>query len=266
MPQRIDLISTDFDGTLVDHESANPFPSLLGEVLTRFQKEGGKWVINTGRSLWHAVEGIEIFLGAAQPDYIIANEREIYRWEPGSASWLDVLPWNEQCARDHQVLFHDFKPHMERIADWLNRHTRAQCVREAGVLHGLIADSEREMEAILGFLESIEHECPDLAHQRNLVYLRFCHRLYSKGTALRHLAGLLGITSSTIFAVGDHQNDLSMLTGEPAALVACPINAIDEVKALVQQAEGIVAGARCGSGVLEALGEHLPELVNPLVG
>jgi len=261
----IALISTDFDGTLVDHDSAVAFPPQLGVALTRFQERGGRWVINTGRSLWHTVEGIELFLGSARPDFIIANEREIYRWEPSWNSWLDWLPWNKTCYEDHEQLFRKARPHLSMVEDWLKRETRAQPVHEGTDLHGIIASNEAEMERILEFISAFESACPDLAHQRNMIYLRFCHRNYSKGTALAHLAQALNIDRKTVFAVGDHQNDLSMLTGEPAALVACPSNAIPEVKTLVAHANGHLAQARCGSGVLEALAEWMPELVNDLL-
>ncbi len=262
----IALISTDFDGTLVDHESATPFPPQLGTFLTRYQAQGGRWVINTGRTLWHAVEGVEIFLGDAQPDYIIANEREIYRWEPGSESWLDVLPWNSTCFQAHNKLFRDAEPHLQTVQQWLRQETRAQPVMENGVLHGVIAESESEMDRIVAHLATYEMACPELSHQRNLIYLRLCHRNYSKGTALAHLAGLLRISAAEVFAVGDHENDLSMLTGGPAGQVACPSNAIEAVKTLVRKADGKVAGARCGSGVLEILVESMPELARDLLG
>lgn len=52
----------------------------------------------------------------------------------------------------------------------------------------------------------------------------------SKGSALEHLAELLGITTDNIMACGDEENDLSMLTtvGFPVAME----NGTDEVKAV----------------------------------
>ncbi|MBI4028385.1 MAG: HAD hydrolase family protein [Verrucomicrobia bacterium] len=56
-----------------------------------------------------------------------------------------------------------------------------------------------------------------------------------------------------VFAAGDNFNDLSMLDGAHAGMVAAPANAIPEVKATVLSAGGYVARRLCGHGILEAL-------------
>ena len=43
---------------------------------------------------------------------------------------------------------------------------------------------------------------------RNDVYARFSHAAYNKGTALAELTRRLGLHSRTVFAAGDHLNDL----------------------------------------------------------
>ena len=74
----------------------------------------------------------------------------------------------------------------------------------------------------------------------------------SQKGALAELARLTEIPRETIFACGDHHNDLSMLDGRYAALPACPANAIPEVKEAVRRADGWVAEKEAGAGVHEA--------------
>jgi len=258
------LISTDFDGTLIDHESATPFPPQLGELLSRFQANGGRWVINTGRTLWHTEEGITMFLNGACPNFVIASEREIYH-ATADGTWESDEVWNTRCFTEHERMFQESAPFLERCATWLRKHTRTQEMMENGVLNGIIAESEPEMERILEWLESNSHGTQELSWQRNMIYLRFCHRDYSKGSALGHLAGTLGLTPEQVFAAGDHHNDLSMLDGKYARMLACPVNAIEAVRKLVRQGDGMVSHARCGSGVLEALATLMPELAADLL-
>jgi hydroxymethylpyrimidine pyrophosphatase-like HAD family hydrolase len=89
--------------------------------------------------------------------------------------------------------------------------------------------------------EKVVAEHPDFDFQRNAIYLRFSHRDYTKGTALRELARELGVERERILAVGDNHNDLSMLDGAHAAMVACPANAVPEVRQAVEAAAGWVS-------------------------
>src|SRR5205823_14168892 len=124
-------------------------------------------------------------------------------------------------------------------------------------LAGLIAASEEEMDRVTEFIEGARAKEPKFNYQRNTIYLRFCHADYHKGAALAELARLIDIPRESIFAAGDHHNDISMLDGEVAGVPACPANAIEEVKAAVRSAGGYVAQREHGAGVREALRHFL---------
>lgn len=109
------------------------------------------------------------------------------------------------------------------------------------------------MEQVAAELTEAAAHHPDFAFQRNTIYLRFCHRAYHKGSALQELCRLEGLSREEVFAAGDNLNDLSMLDGRPAALTACPANAMLLVKETVQASGGYVAGASFGAGVAEAM-------------
>ena len=82
-------------------------------------------------------------------------------------------------------------------------------------------------------LDALKAAVPKFSYQRNSIYLSLCHADYDKGTALAELGRLIGVGPEGTFAIGDHQNDLPMLNGVHARHVACPANAIEEVKRVV---------------------------------
>ena len=61
---------------------------------------------------------------------------------------------------------------------------------------------------------------------------------------------------SNIFAAGDNHNDLSMLCGANARMVACPANAVPKVREMVRAAGGYVANAIAGEGMSQALDHY----------
>ena len=176
------LISTDFDGTLIEHGNPAPFSPLLVEVLTALRGRGVRWAINTGRTLESLEEGLESFALSVHPDYVLTAEREIYQPGPAGRGWVDYGDWNQRCAERHKVLFDAAGPLLREVADFVRRDTCAQLHYgryprgSSGhpELNGLIATDDAEMERILAFVDRFKGQVPDFSYQRNAIYLSFC--------------------------------------------------------------------------------------------
>lgn len=247
----IRLISTDFDGTLVCHASDPVFDRECMELIRRLQQEGTIWAINTGRSVSLLEEGLLDFDLPIQPDFILTSERDVFR--PVGRGWEPYGDWNARCARAHEDLFQSASSVLAEVVDFVSRETKARVIYEADAPRGIIATSEEELDRVTQFLDAARAATPKFHYQRNTIYLRFCHADYHKGAALAELARLTNIGRESIFACGDHHNDISMLDGRHAGLPACPANAIPEVKEAVRRAGGWIACRECGAGVHEAL-------------
>lgn len=248
----IRLISTDFDGTLIGHPSDGRCVPALADALAEAKHGGAFWAVNTGRSLEHALEGLDIFAAPVSPDFLLTLEREIH--EPdGRGGWRDLGDWNRICRERHEVLFDESSGVLAQLTDHFATFPDTTLIEEAGRLIGLVTASEAVMDLVTAEVAKFRAEFPDLAYQRNTIYLRFCHKDYDKGSALAELAWSLGIAPDGVFAAGDHFNDLPMLRPEVAACLGCPSNAIPEVKRAVENANGVVSKKPAGAGVAEAL-------------
>ena len=264
----IRLISTDFDGTLVEHGNAAPFAPLLVEVLHALRRHGVRWAINTGRTMPMLAEALRTFALPIQPDFALTSEREVFRPAAGGGGWEDFGDWNERCARVHREFFAGAAPVLEEAVAFLQAETGARTVYDQEArgaegrpeLAGLVAQDELEMDRIVRYLETLKSRLPELGYQRNTVYLRFCHAGYDKGVALSELGRLLDVPPEARFAVGDHHNDIPMLNGIHAHQVACPANSVGDVKQVVADAGGYVAAGGYSAGVIEALRHYCGEL------
>lgn len=254
----IRLLSTDFDGTLVNHFANPPVALEFLQLLGDLRASGVVWAVNTGRAVHHIVEGLDEFGFPFRPDFILTSERDVFR--PGEGdSWEPYGNWNERCAEVHRELLVQSGSLIDQIRSYLEDQTEAKLIFEEDAPVGIIASDEEEMDTIVDFIDEERYRVPEFYYQRNTMYLRFCHSAYHKGAALGELARLLGLGKEEIFAAGDHLNDLSMLDGRYASFAACPANAVDAVKDTVRSAAGYVASAECSAGVLEALMHFLPE-------
>ena len=251
MPHTIHLISTDFDGTLVSHANDPVFDRDCMELIRELQRDGAIWAINTGRSVSLLEEGLEDFAFPIRPDFILTSERDVFR--PVNGGWEPYGDWNERCAQAHAELYESASRVLSEVVDFVSRETRARVIYEAEEPAGVIASSEAEMDRLTRFIDEAKAEESKFHYQRNTIYLRFCHADYHKGAALAELSRLTSIGRETIFAAGDHHNDMPMLDGRYAGLPACPANAIDAVKDAVRSANGFVAENEYGAGVHEAL-------------
>jgi len=253
MPQKIRLLSTDFDGTLVAHDSDPVLDPDCMKLIQELQDGGAIWAINTGRSVQLLESGLIDFDFPVHPDFILTSERDIFRPSGNGGNWEAYGDWNIRVARDHAELYASASSVLAEVLDFVNQKTRARIIYERTGPEGLIAQDEEEMNRIVAFIDEARAPHPKFHYQRNTVYLRFCHADYHKGAALAELSRLVEIPREQTFAAGDHHNDVSMLDGRYAQFPACPANAIPEVKAAVREAGGYVAQGACGTGVYEAL-------------
>jgi HAD superfamily hydrolase (TIGR01484 family) len=264
---RIQLLSIDFDGTLVSRGAEPVFDGQCMELIRELQDGGAIWAINTGRSVDLLETGLVEFALPIRPNFILTTERDVFRPGRNGDRWEPFGEWNERCARDHAELFSSAEPVLAEFVDFATNQTKARLIYNSGGLEGLAADSEEEMDRITDFIRKASAEHAKLDYQRNGIYLRFCHADYHKGSALAELARLLEVPREKIFAAGDHHNDVSMLDGRFAAMPSCPANAIPEVQDAVRNAGGYTAQKPHGAGVHEALLHFVNEQsVEPLKG
>jgi HAD superfamily hydrolase (TIGR01484 family) len=248
----IRLLSTDFDGTLVEHGAIPPVSPALFAALEVLRERGALWAINTGRVLWHIEAGIREFDFPFPPDFVLTSEREVFTRDE-NGKWVDFGDWNKRCADDHDWLFTQASPLLVDIHARFDGERWAHFEYDGERMVGIVTDTDAQMDEVCVFLERERLRVPGFNFMRNTIYLRFCHEAYSKGTALGELARLTGVTREETFAAGDHFNDIPMLDGRFAQWVACPDNAHDAVKRAVREADGHVAEASASDGVVEAL-------------
>lgn len=246
------LISTDFDGTLIEPGTESRCSPALAAALDGHAARGGLWAINTGRSLEHTLSGLKHFRPPVSPDFLLTNERDVYHHRDGMG-WVAHGSWNETCRRRHAELFQEAEKIFSFVQELEERIPHFSVLYEDELPAGLVTTTEEVMEQVAREIERASAHHPDFTFQRNTIYLRFCHKEYHKGSALGELCRLEGIGREEVFAVGDHFNDLSMLDGRFAAMTGCPSNAIPIVKDTVRASGGCVANSLWGDGVAEAI-------------
>src|SRR5436853_1610853 len=105
MYSRIELLSVDFDGTLVSRAGEPVLDAQCMELIRELQQWGAIWAINTGRSVDLLESGLSDFSFPFRPDFILTSERDVFRPSQTGGAWEAYGDWNERCARDHRELF-----------------------------------------------------------------------------------------------------------------------------------------------------------------
>jgi hypothetical protein len=251
----IKLISTDFDGTLFAEFENPPIPDVLQRVIADLQSKGAKWTINTGRDMSSLMESLGRAGIKIEPDYLVLVEREIYTHQ--ESVYVSLEEWNSQCAQAHSELFARVREDVPRLIDWVNERYHARMYEDSYSPFCLIAGTNDEADVIHEFLKEYALSIENLTVVRNDIYARFSHSSYNKGTALAELTRRLGFRKEEVFAVGDHLNDLPMLSQKFARWLAAPANAVEEVKACVRKEGGYVSQLPHGYGVAEAIKYYL---------
>lgn len=250
------LICTDFDGTIADG-NGQPISPVFFERLYAWRQRGPVyWIINTGRTYESLHDELTLRQAPIWPDWIVAIEREI--WLVRNRRAVGWFEWNRKCELMHTQLFESVNPVWKFVEDYIVHHTNAQLVEDAGSPLGIIASSDEEADEISAYITPLLKDWPTLVAVRNSIYFRFSHRFYHKGVCLEAIANGLGVLPMQTFVIGDHLNDLPMMDRRYARHLACPGNAVDEVKEKVQTEGGYVAQATVAEGTVEAWDQLFP--------
>jgi hydroxymethylpyrimidine pyrophosphatase-like HAD family hydrolase len=247
------ILSFDFDGTLVHPEGSQfRFHPGMGQLLQQLQGQGAALVINTGRSLSQTLQGIGQYGMFIKPDFIIAQECEIYK--PGWLSqWVDFGSWNGEARQAHKRFMRDHAGFLQNVKQLVETQGRGDFLTGDLGEVGIVAKTDADLDEVCLLIEQTRARHPDIGYHRNGIYLRFSHSGYSKGSALQELARLLDLTSADCFAAGDNYNDLSMLQPKVARMIACPSNSLEPIKEHVRRLGGYVAESEASTGMMEAL-------------
>ena len=255
MPSPIKLISTDFDGTLFAEFESPPIPRQLLDLIARLQSDGAKWIINTRREMSSLMETLARAGILLEPDYLVLVEREIHLHR--NSQYVPLEDWNAECTRTHADLFALLEPALPRVIESIKQRFHASIYEDAYSPLCLIARDNEQMDAIHNYLNEFCLSIPNLTVVRNDVYARFSHQAFNKGSALGEIARRLGIASREVLAVGDHLNDLPMLSPQYANFLAAPANAVPCVKEAVLKAGGYISPRPHGHGVADAIKYYL---------
>src|ERR1700745_2748534 len=144
----IQLLSVDFDGTLVSRAGEPALDMQCMELIRELQNDGAIWAINTGRSVDLLESGLADFSFPIHPDFILTSERDVFRPGQNGDKWEAFGDWNERCARDHAELFSCAEPVIAEFVDFVKEKTKARLLYNSEGLEGLVAANDEEMDSI----------------------------------------------------------------------------------------------------------------------
>jgi len=260
---QIKLLATDLDGTLFSRsESLSLYDDFRSRLQTLRTKHDALWVVCTGRSLRSFQNGFASMQAMGLiPDYVIVNHAYIYRRSRNGYrphyTWNFMIHYHMWSSRLYMKeaiqKWHKLVTDMSDNAKTIYYRRNRLCFRFT---------NEEEAQAVAKLLEEKSREF------RHLRVFRFEQEVdvrmvpFTKGLALENLATHLGIGASSILAIGNGHNDISMLDGTVAKYVGCPDNAETDVMQVVNKVGGHVASRKVMGGVVDVIDAYLDDCVN----
>jgi Cof subfamily protein (haloacid dehalogenase superfamily) len=266
----IKLIAIDIDGTLVN--SAKKLTSCVRKTIAQAKSRGIKVVICTGRPLAGVQSLLEQLSLANQPDqYVISFGGAMIQATDGKQIALKPISYEnyldlEFLARKKQLHFHalsqnkiytanrdigHYTVYESRLVNLEIAYRTPEELREIQLVKGMFIDDESKLS------QAMQDWQPFAALEKELVftksapfYLEANAQGVNKGSALKTLGETLQLRPSEMMAIGDENNDLSMI--EIAGLGVAMGNAIP----IVKQAADVITTDNDHDGVAQAIKEY----------
>lgn len=227
-PAPVKLIAVDLDGTVLGHDqSASPrVLAALHEAAAR----GVKVTIATGRNVPSTRKYAEMLginapaicgQGGAIHDFASGQTLRSIALDRGLA--CEIISFADAHPHWHTILYHSDEVYVERkvfsdtfygrmLSD-LTPHLVSDLCRDAGETDPdkliFAMDAEHTTEAVLKLREFVGHRA--IVVQSHAMFAEVNPLGAHKGAGLAGLADLLGLRSEEVMAIGDQENDLTML-------------------------------------------------------
>ncbi len=252
--KRLRLLATDFDGTLLgEPKDGRETYAFFRQQLRHFRyRYGMKWAVVTGRHIATipAVVG-ELLIHGLVPDFLVMEDACIYR-RAGGRYW-PFWWWNLglNLRRKRQVRRH--RTHILALAKTtMERFPGAENLTGKRMLDFWFRfPNEAQAREVEQELQGEFKGNVDFFIFRWDCEVCLAPTAGTKADALTKLEKTLGIRPEEVAAIGDGQNDVSMLDRRYCGYPGCVDNASGPVKEVVIGTGGYVANLSVMMGVVE---------------
>lgn len=264
------IILSDMDGTVLG--SDHKIPLRNREKIEYFKQNGGYFAFNTGRNYLNIYRGIPDAEKVANAPVVCCNGACLYDLaldRPVLEHFIDSDK-AKSAIRLQKEKYLDVRPEISTssciYAETYDSYVALDYPNMA--VSNLIVCSLQEMRKDNWYKVVFRGEPRDLVPLREEVmekfgedfsycnssptYFEICPKGCSKGSMIPDLKRYCGIDGQemTLYAIGDYENDIPMLRA--ADFSACPANAMDEVKKIVD-----VEVCSCDEGAIADLIEYI---------
>lgn len=266
----IKLIAIDIDGTLLN--SQKQVTDEVKNALKAAEAQGVKIVLCTGRPLPGVEDLLEELDLLGENDFVITyngslvqktkNKEIISSYQLTYDDYLDI----DQLSRKLKVHLYS---ETEDTMYTSNRDISKYIIFETALINmPLKYRTQEEITSDLNIIKMIMIDEPDFLDEiipkipqsfwdnytivKSLPhFLEFMHKEVHKGVALERLAKHLGLQREEIMAIGDNENDLTMV--DYAGLGVAMENATENIK----KAADVITASNDENGVAEAINKYV---------
>lgn len=259
--KEIRLCAFDFDGTTVED---GLIPGKVQKLFREFVEKGGVLTTATGRtmegisSICEVLENSGITPDSGYPQFLISSDKFIYFLEKGK--YRPLVKWNNTIYKGWYRVLPQILERLPQCEDELvklgfefQRNTPTLKEQE---YHGYVAFTFSNVEIAEKALEIFEKR---LSTIDGVIFLRNVQSVgmsligTGKGQSLNKLRERIGIPPQQVLAIGNSQNDLSMLDGRYGFRSATVSNAERVIKDVIRRRNGYIASQALGQGICEIM-------------
>lgn len=250
----IRVVVTDLDGTLLGPGMSNYYHFVPDwcTVIEAFQRDGGCWVMNTGRTHKKMIEILQLQPRRVWPDHLLIQESEIFHLHGGNHYEPD-RKFNDESVRLRRELMQRVLKRLPKWYEVLRKRYRIEAIRNHGTEITIVAKTVDDADGIMAAVNDWKVEVAYLSCNRNQRVVALMHASYNKGVIMRRLMQANKWHRSEVLSIGDSINDVTILDGRTSQHVAAPSNAEKPIRKIIRNNNGYVGNNPFGWGSLESV-------------